>query len=212
MKAKILVINEEFSQGADVGILPESIFGVEVNPEIISRTVTWQLAKRRSGCHKVKTRSEVSATTAKPFKQKGTGRARQGSKVATQMRGGGIVFGPAPRSHAVGLPKKIRRIALRMALSQKQADGKIFLTKSVKLSSIGTSALAKTLASNHIVGALVADGKEQDNSFRLSSRNIPHVTYMDVAGINVYDILLHDSLVLTESALAGLKEFFGNDE
>ena len=191
--------------------LPDVIFGVSVSPSLIAQAVNWQLAKRRSGCHKVKTRSEVSATTAKPFKQKGSGRARQGSKVSTQMRGGGISFGPQPRTHNKEMPKKQRKLALAMALSQRQVENKVYLSSEAKLEKISTSALAKKMSANGVSNALIIDGPELNNEFLLSSRNLPFIDYLNVKGLNVYDILRHENIVVTASALQHLKEVFGNE-
>jgi len=210
MQAQTISFSDDGRVVSDAS-LPDVIFGVEVNPLLIARAVNWQLAKRRSGCHKVKTRSEVSATTAKPYKQKGTGRARQGSKVSTQMRGGGIVFGPLVRSHAVDMPKKQRKLALAMALSQKHLEGKVFLSSEASASEISTSKLSARLQGNNLSSALIADGSDLNQNFALSSRNLPFVDYISVKGINVYDILRHDNLVLTDSALQYLKEFFGHE-
>lgn len=207
MEAKKISFSDNVSESNDLS-LPESIFGLDVNPVILARAVHWQLAKRRSGCHKVKTRSEVSATTAKPYKQKGTGRARQGSKVSTQMRGGGIVFGPLVRSHEINMPKKQRKLALAMALSQRQSEGKIFISSEAKVEKISTAVLSKRLGKIDLNSVLIADGSELNHFFALSVRNLPFVDYISVKGLNVYDVLRHDNLILTDTALRYLKEFF----
>ena len=184
--------------------LPEEIFGIAPRADIMARVVHWQLSKRRAGTHKVKGMGEVSGTTKKPFKQKGTGNARQGSLRAPQFRTGGAVHGPVVRSHGYDLPKKVRRLGLLSALSQKQADGKL-----VVLDAAGGVAKTKDLAVKlKALGwksALVVD-RDVDGSFLLASRNIHTLDVLPVIGANVYDILKHDVLAITTAGLAGLKE------
>ena len=184
--------------------LPEEIFGIAPRADIMARVVHWQLSKRRAGTHKVKGMGEVSGTTKKPFKQKGTGNARQGSLRAPQFRTGGVVHGPVVRSHGYDLPKKVRRLGLLSALSQKQADGKL-----VVLDAAGGVAKTKDLAVKlKALGwksALVVDNNV-DGGFLLASRNIHTLDVLPVIGANVYDILNHDVLAITTAGLAGLKE------
>jgi large subunit ribosomal protein L4 len=186
--------------------LDEEVFGVEVRKDLLTRTVNWQLDKRQSGNHKTKGRSEVSATKSKPFAQKGTGRARQGTTRAPQMRGGGVVFGPVVRSHASGLPKKVRRLALKSALSAKQAEGRLIVLDETKSKSPKTADLAKALKVLDWGRALVIDGAEVDGNFAKAASNIVGLDVLPSVGANVYDILRRDTLVLTKDAVAQLTE------
>jgi large subunit ribosomal protein L4 len=186
--------------------LDETVFGVPSRPDILSRMVNWQLAKRQAGTHKTKQRAEVRGSTAKPFNQKGTGRARQGDKKAPHMRGGGVAFGPLVRSHAHGLTKKVRRLALRAALSTKQADGKLIVLSEAKVKSTKTSDLAKQVAKLGWSNVLIIDGAEVDRDFLLAARNIKGVDVLPAQGANVYDILRRETLVLTKNAVEKLVE------
>ncbi len=186
--------------------LDEEVFGAPVRVDLMSRYVNWQLAKRRSGNHKVKDRSEVQGTTAKPFNQKGTGNARQGSKRAPQIRGGGIVFGPHVRNHGFSLQKKVRKLALRSALSSKQAEGKLVILENAKLKSAKTADFKKSLIKLGWGRALVIDGSDLDNNFQLATRNIADIDVLSSQGANVYDILRRDTLVLTKVAVQRLVE------
>lgn len=188
--------------------LDKQIFGLELKEEIIYRMVRYQLAKRRSGNHKTKGISEISGTTKKPFKQKGTGNARQGSKRSPQMRGGAVIFGPQVRSHAHKLPKKIKQLALKMAISKKIKDGKLKVINELKMSKPKTNLFRSKLAGLKLDSALFIDGKDIDNNFLLASKNVPKIDILPVAGINVYDILKRDYLVLSENAVNGIKERF----
>lgn len=186
--------------------LDESVFGVEVRGDILARAVNWQLAKRRSGNHKVKTRSEVRGTTAKPFAQKGGGRARQGSIRAPQLRGGGQVFGPRVRDHAHGLQKKVRKLALKTALSAKQAEGKLVVVDEAKIKDGKTRALVKQLDKLAWGNALVIDGAEVNENFARAASNIIGIDVIPSVGANVYDIMRRDTLVLTKDAVEKLVE------
>ena len=186
--------------------LDEAVFGVEVRKDLLARTVNWQLDKRRSGNHKVKERAEVSGTKSKPFRQKGTGRARQGTLRAPQMRGGGVVFGPRVRSHNSKLPKNVRRLALKSALSAKQAEGKLIVLDDAKAKTPKTADLAKALKTLDWGKALVIDGSEVDGNFAKAARNIIGIDVLPSVGANVYDILRRDTLVLTKDAVAQLTE------
>ena len=188
--------------------LDKQIFGVELKEEIIYRMVRYQLAKRRSGNHKTKGISEISGTTKKPFKQKGTGNARQGSKRSPQMRGGAVIFGPQVRSHAHKLPKKIKKLALKMAISKKIKDGKFKIISELKISKPKTNLFRSKLLSLKLESVLFIDGKDIDNNFLLAAKNVPKIDILPVAGINVYDILKRDFLVLSENAVNGIKERF----
>ncbi|MFQ5766057.1 MAG: 50S ribosomal protein L4, partial [Rhodospirillales bacterium] len=186
--------------------LDDGVFAVEVRRDILARAVNWQLAKRRAGTAKTKERGEVNATKAKPFRQKGTGRARQGTRVAPQMRGGGVVFGPRVRSHAHKLPKKVRTLALKQALSAKQAEGKLVVIDEAKLSKPKTAELAKRLEKLQWGRALVIDGAEVDADFARAAGNIIGIDVLPSMGANVYDILRRDTLVLTRGAVEKLVE------
>ncbi|MGH6660203.1 MAG: 50S ribosomal protein L4 [Rhodospirillales bacterium] len=186
--------------------LDDGIFGIAVRPDILQRAVQWQLAKRRAGTAKTKERGEVQATTKKPFKQKGTGRARQGSRVAPQMRGGGTVFGPRVRSFAQGLPKKIRKLALKTALSAKRAEGKLVVLDEAKLGKAKTSELAKQLKKLNWGRTLVIDGTKVDANFVRAATNLGSIDVLPSQGANVYDILRRDTLVLTKDGVQMLVE------
>ncbi len=185
--------------------LADSVFGAEVRADILSRVVNWQLANRRAGTHKTKTIAEVSGTTKKPYKQKGTGNARQGSLRATQFRGGGISFGPVVRSHAQDLPKKIRRLGMRCALSAKAQNGKLIVVDELKLPEVKTKELLAKMNKMGLQSALFVGGAELDNNFNLAARNIVNVDVLPQQGANVYDILRRDTLVLTKEAAENLE-------
>ena len=186
--------------------LDDAVFGAKVRADILARVVNWQLAKRRTGTHKTKTRSEVRGTGAKPHRQKGTGRARQGTRRAPQMRGGGVVFGPRVRSHATKLPKKVRALALRSALSAKCSEGKLVVLDAAKANTHKTAELVKTLAKLGWTNALVIDGPELDENFLRAARNVAGLDVLPSQGANVYDILRRDTLVLTRAAVERLAE------
>lgn len=185
--------------------LADSVFGAEVRADILSRVVNWQLANRRAGTHKTKTIAEVSGTTKKPYKQKGTGNARQGSLRATQFRGGGISFGPVVRSHAQDLPKKIRRLGMRCALSVKAQNGKLIVVDELKLPEVKTKELLAKMNKLGVESALFVGGAELDNNFNLAARNVVGVDVLPQQGANVYDILRRDTLVLTKEAAENLE-------
>jgi large subunit ribosomal protein L4 len=185
--------------------LADEVFGVPVRTDILARMVNWQLAKRRAGTHKTKGLGEVSGTTKKPYKQKGTGRARQGSLRAPQFRGGGVVFGPVVRSHAHELPKKVRKLALKTALSSKLTDGKLVVIDEAKLADGKTKTLSAKFAKLGWSSALIIDGPEVDIAFARAARNLPNVDVLPQQGANDYDILRRDTLVLTREAVKHLE-------
>lgn len=201
---KVAVKNLENKKVGDID-LNDAIFGVRVRADILHRMVNWQLAKRRAGTHKVKGISEVSGTGKKPHKQKGTGSARLGSKRVPQARGGAVVFGPVVRSHAHSLQKGVRKLALKVALSAKQAEGKLLILDDAKAKSHKTREMAATLDSLGIRSALFIDS-ELDQNFTRAIANIPYMDALPERGINVYDILRRDVLVLTKGAVAQLEE------
>lgn len=202
MKTKIVTLENKAAGEID---LNDAVFGAPVRKDILARMVNYQLAKRRAGTHKVKSRGEVSGTTAKPFRQKGSGRARQGSIRAAQLRGGGIVFGPVVRKHDHKLPKKVRQMAMRCALSAKQADGKLIVVDELKLAEPKTKALYERLGKLGLSSALIVGGAELDQNFTRAAKNIPLVDVLPTQGANVYDILRRDTLVLTRDAVEALE-------
>jgi large subunit ribosomal protein L4 len=185
--------------------LADDVFGVPVRADLMHRTVRWQLAKRRTGAHKTKSVAELRGSTRKPFKQKGTGRARAGTRRAPHHRGGVAMFGPVLRDHAHKLPKKVRKLALKSALSSKQADGKLSVVDSLDLGSARTRVLAERLGKLGWSSALVIDGDEVDAGFARAARNLTELLVLPQQGANVYDILRRDRLVLTRKAAETLQ-------
>src|SRR5689334_3428229 len=188
--------------------LPDAIFGLEPRADILQRCVTWQLAKRRAGTHAVQNRADVHRTGKKMYAQKGTGGARHGSARVNLFRGGGRAFGPIVRSHAIDLPKKVRALALKHALSSKAKDGGIIVLDKATIKDGKTKALAKQFGKLGLENALIIDGAEIEASFRAAARNIPNIDVLPVQGINVYDILRRKTLVLTKAALDALEARF----
>ena len=185
--------------------VPDGIFGLEPRSDILQRCVVWQLAKRQRGTHDVKNRAEINRTGKKMYKQKGTGSARHGPAKVNLFRGGGRSFGPTPRSHAIDLPKKVRALALKHALSAKAKDGGIIVLDKASMAAGKTKVLQTSFTKLGLTNALVIDGAVVDANFALAARNIPNVDVLPVQGINVYDILRRHTLVLTKSALAALE-------
>jgi large subunit ribosomal protein L4 len=188
--------------------LSDAIFGLTPRPDLIQRCVNWQLAKRQRGTHKVKNRAEINRTGKKMYRQKGTGSARHGSGRANLFRGGGRAFGPVVRSHAFDLPKKVRALALKHALSAKAKDGGIVVLDKASVNAGKTKALRDHFGKLGLTNALIIDGAEVDANFRLAARNIPNIDVLPVQGINVYDILRRHTLVLTKAALDALEVRF----
>lgn len=184
--------------------LAEEVFGLPVRRDILARVVNWQLAKRRAGTHKTKGISDVSGTTRKPYKQKGTGRARQGSLRSPQFRGGAVIFGPVVRSHEFGLQKKVRRLGLKTALSAKQAEGKLVVIDAAQVDEAKTKALRARFETLGWDSVLIIDGAVNDD-FARAARNLPKVDVLPTQGANVYDILRRDTLVLTRDAVQQLE-------
>ncbi|GAB5376727.1 MAG: 50S ribosomal protein L4 [Acuticoccus sp.] len=195
--------------GEDKGTvtLPEATFGLEPRADLLHRVVRWQLANRQAGTHKVKTRGEISATGKKMYRQKGTGRARHSDKKATQFRGGAKPHGPKVRDHAHALPKKVRALGLKHALSAKARGDELIVLEAATVEAIKTKALREQFANLGLENALIIDG-EVDQNFAKAARNIPQVDVLPLAGINVYDILRRGKLVLTRAALEGLSARF----
>lgn len=188
--------------------LSDAIFGLEPREDIIARVIRWQLAKKQQGTHKSKGRSEIARTGAKMFKQKGTGRARHHSARAPQFRGGGKAHGPVVRSHAHDLPKKVRALGLRHALSAKLRAEELIVIDDLVAKEAKTKALTGAFASLGLTNALIIGGVELDSNFKLAAQNIPNVDVLPVQGINVYDILRRGKLVLSKAAVEALEERF----
>ena len=203
MKCDVITLANKKSGSVE---LDESVFGVAVRTDILSRMVNYQLAKRRSGNHKTKTISEIRGTTAKPWNQKGTGRARAGSLRATQFRGGQTVFGPVVRSHSFSLNKKVRKLALKTALSSKQAEGKLIILDDAKCKEAKTKGLSEQLLAIGLKSALLVSGPTVDKNFAKAAANSPLIDVLPQQGANVYDILRRDKLVLTKDAVTHLVE------
>ncbi|NBO17660.1 MAG: 50S ribosomal protein L4 [Proteobacteria bacterium] len=203
MKAK--VINLENKAAGEIE-LSEAVFGLAVRTDLLHRMVEWQRAKARAGTHKTKTISEISGTSKKPFKQKGTGNARQGSLRSAQMRGGATIFGPVVRSHEVGMQKKVRKLALKHALSAKQAEGSLFILDSATLDKPQTKTIVAFFNKNGWDAPLIIDGPVLNEGFAKAARNIKFVDVLPQQGANVYDILRHKQLVLTKDAVKHLEE------
>ncbi|WP_421759799.1 50S ribosomal protein L4 [Devosia sp.] len=188
--------------------LKDDIFGLEVRQDILHRMVRYQQLKAMRGTHKVKHRAEIAYTSKKSVKQKGSGGARHGAKHAPQFRGGGRAFGPEVRSHAIDLPKKVRALALKHALSSKAKSGELIVVSSVATKEAKTASLRETFGKLEWANALIIDGAVVDVNFALAARNIPQIDVLPVQGINVADILRRHKLVLTKAALEALEARF----
>ena len=205
MKVKVQTLDA--GKGGDIELRDE-IFGVEPRADILHRVVTWQLVNRRAPARAAKERSDVNRTGKKWGRQKGGGTARHGDRKAPQFRGGGRAFGPTPRSHAIDLPKKVRVLALKHALSSKAKSGSLVVVDSVSQKDPKTAALKATFGKLEWANALIIDGATLDQNFALAARNIPHIDVLPVQGINVVSILKRDKLVLTKAALEALEARF----
>jgi large subunit ribosomal protein L4 len=204
-KMQTPVITLENTKAGEIE-LPEALFGATPRADIMARVVHWQLAKRRAGTHKAKGMGEVSGTTKKPYRQKGTGNARQGSLRAPQYRKGGVVHGPVVRDHGYSLNKKVRRLGLISALSQKAAEGKMVVLEDAAMSAYAkTSAVAAKVKALGWTSVLVVDAAA-DQNFARCVRNLPKVQVLPTIGANVYDILNHDVLAVTRAGVEALKE------
>ncbi len=185
--------------------LNDAVFGLPVRKDILARVVDWQLAKRRAGTASTKTRGEINASTKKIYRQKGTGRARHGAKSANIFRGGGRAHGPRPRSFEYALPKKVRQLGLRTALSAKAAEGKLMVLDQARIDTLKTKDLRQRLDVLGLGSVLVVDGAQLDENFSLAARNIVGIDVLPQIGANVHDILRHDYLVLTKDAVEALE-------
>jgi large subunit ribosomal protein L4 len=202
VKAKVLHLDQESTSDIE---LNDSIFGLEPRRDLLQRVVVWQLAKRRAGTHKVLTRGEINRTKKKVYRQKGTGQARHGARSAPLFVGGAKAMGPVQHSHAFDLPKKVRALGLKHALSAKAKEGALIVIESAKADAIKTRDLAKRLGKIGAQNALIVDGAF-DGNFALSARNLAGIGLLPTAGLNVYDILRRDKLVLTTSAVKAIEE------
>ncbi len=202
MKCDVISLDNQTVDSID---LDDTVFGAEPRADLLQRVVRWQLAKRRAGTHQTKTRSMVSGGGKKPFRQKGTGHARQGSKRSPQFRGGGHAMARSPRDYEFSLPKKVRRLGLKTALSTKAAEGKLVILDKAQLDSPKTKALAQRLSAMGWTSALIIGGEEIESNFGLAARNIAQVDVLPQAGANVYDILRRETLVLTREAVQHLE-------
>jgi large subunit ribosomal protein L4 len=203
-----LAVKTLSGEAAGTVTLSDAIFGLEPRADILHRMVRYQELKRQAGTHKSKTRWEIKATSKKMYRQKGTGSARHGNKAAPQFRGGGKAFGPVVRSHAIDLPKKVRALALRHALSAKAKADAIMVVEDLAAGEAKTKALARQFAGLGLSNALIVGGSEIDTGFGRAARNIPEVDVLPIQGINVLDILRRQTLVLTRAALQALEERF----
>jgi len=205
MKLDITTLEGKSAGSVD---LNETIFGLDPRADLLARCVRWQLAKRQAGTHATKGRSDINRTTKKLYKQKGTGNARHGAASAPQFRGGGRAFGPVVRSHAHDLPKKVRALALRHALSSKVKDSSLIILDDVKLADAKTKGLIERFGKMGLGSALIIGGVEIEANFQRAARNIPNIDVLPVQGINVYDILRREKLVLTKAAVDALEARF----
>lgn len=201
---KVAVVTLENKAAGELE-LADAIFGLEPRKDILQRVVEWQRAKARAGTHKTKTRAEVSGTGKKPFKQKGTGNARQGTLRGPHQEGGGRAHGPVVRSHEYSLPKKVRALGLKHALSSKQAEGKLFVVDSLALKAAKTKTVAKNFETMGWVKPLFISGEQVDEMFAKAINNLIGHDALPVQGANVYDILRHKELVLSKEAVAALE-------
>jgi len=204
---KVAVYNIEGKQVEEIE-LSDSVFGINPNGHVLHQAVVMQQASLRSGTHKVKGRSEVRGGGRKPWKQKGTGRARQGSIRSPQWKGGGIVFGPTPRSYSFKLPKKVRRLAIKSALSSKVIANEIIVLDTLSMSAPKTKEFANILSKLNVDRKALVVAPEYDNNVALSARNIPGVKFVQADGINVLDVLVHDKLIITKDAVQKVEEVF----
>ncbi len=198
------VLNTKNEKVGDVE-LNDALFGIEVNPHLLHDIVRMQLAKRRAGTACTKTRSEVRGSTAKPFRQKGTGRARAGNRRSPLWRGGGTTFGPKPRSYAYSMPKKVRKLGLRMALSSRLAENNLIILDDFQLEEIKTKSFISVMDGLEVENAVIVVPERNDN-LEKSSRNVPGYKILPCEGLNVYDLLLHKQVVLLKSSIGQLEE------
>ncbi|WP_026561221.1 50S ribosomal protein L4 [Bacillus sp. J37] len=202
---KVALLNQAGSNVGEIE-LNDSVFGIEPNQHVLFEAVIMQRASLRQGTHKVKNRSEVAGGGRKPWRQKGTGRARQGSIRSPQWRGGGIVFGPTPRSYAYKLPKKVRRLAIKSALSSKVVDNSVVVLEDLALNAPKTKEMASVLKGLSVEKKALIVTADNNENVALSARNIPGVTVVTANGVNVLDVLNHDKLIMTKAAVQKVEE------
>lgn len=202
MKTQVVTLDNKASGDIE---LSDAVFGLEPRADLIQRVTVWQLAKRRAGTHAILTRGEVNRSHKKVYRQKGTGQARHGSRTVSQYVGGAKAMGPVPHSHAFDLPKKVRALGLKHALSAKVKDGSLIIIEDAKASDVKTKAVAGQFKALGAENALVVDGEFEKN-FALSARNLASVLLIPAVGINVYDIMRREKLVLTKSAVKAIEE------
>ena len=205
MKADVKTLEAKKAGTVD---LADDVFGLEPRADLLHRMVTYQLARRRAGTRKTKGRSEIKGSTKKFVRQKGSGGARHGNRKVPQFRGGGKAFGPVVRSHAIDMPKKVRALALKHALSSKVKDESLIVLDAATAKEPKTKALKDAFQKLGFASALIIDGPELDQNFALAAKNIPNIDVLPAQGINVYDILRRDTLVLTKAALTSLEARF----
>ena len=203
MKTDVLTLDNKKAGSVD---LSDDVFGLPVRTDILARVINWQLAKRRAGTHSTKSTSDVVGTTHRVGRQKGGGTARHGSRKTNIFRGGAVAHGPVQRSHGFKLPKRIRALGLKTALSVKQAEGKLVVLENAELDGGKTKDLVSRLTAMGIKSALVVDGSAVNENFKRAASNIPSIDVLPIAGANVYDIVRRDTLVLTKDAVAALEE------
>jgi len=203
MKAQVVTLDNKKEGEIE---LKDAIFGLPVREDLIARCIQWQRDKARSGTHKTKTISDIQGTTKKPWRQKGTGHARQGSLRSPQFRGGATIFGPVVRDHGYSLPKKVRKLALKTALSAKLAEGNLHIIAEARLPKLKTKSLVQSFEKLGLSHALIIDGPAVDEAFARAARNIRHIDVLPTMGANVYDIIRHKQLVLTAEAVKLLEE------
>lgn len=202
---KVSLFNQTGSQVGEIE-LADTVFGVEPNESVLHDAVVMQQASLRQGTHKTKGRSEVRGGGRKPWRQKGTGRARQGSIRSPQWVGGGVVFGPTPRSYSYKLPKKVRRLAIKSALSSKVKDSELVVLDDLNLEAIKTKAMKDVLASLSVDSKALVVTADYNENVALSARNLPGITFLTADGVNVLDLLKHDKLVITKDAVEKVEE------
>ncbi|MDQ0215711.1 large subunit ribosomal protein L4 [Oikeobacillus pervagus] len=202
---KVALLNQSGSQVGEIE-LNDSVFGIEPNEHVMHEAVLMQRASQRQGTHKAKTRSEVRGGGRKPWRQKGTGRARQGSIRSPQWRGGGIVFGPVPRSYSYKLPKKVRRLAVKSALSSKVVSENILVLEALTFDAPKTKEFANVLKNLSVDSKALVVINDLDQNVALSARNIPGITVVDANGISVLDVIAHDKLIMTKAAVEKVEE------
>jgi large subunit ribosomal protein L4 len=205
MQVEIINLFDD-KQSKDKATLNPDVFDLEIRRDILHKVIRWQLAKRRLGSRKTKVMSEISGTTKKPFKQKGTGNARAGTLRAAQMRGGVTIHGPKVRSHEFSLTKKLKKLALRIALSVKVRSNKLLIVDNLNAESAKTAFMHSVLKKHNLSSVLFIDGEQKDKNFELAIKNIPCINIIPQIGANVYDIIRHENVVLTKQALKMLEE------